>query len=161
MNSRCIVAHMLVGSDVNSMYVVPWTRGTGCSLATMMTPKVQLDAKLMLSHVRMLSLSDISHAFRCCLMFAFSCYSAPSLIPVTLQLILAFRPFCFPHSVRLPHSFSLSQLVLLTSPCISLLNLRMQAWGEDVEECMRALKRFFERHGLDYDTPIWFCVFSK
>ena len=37
--------------DINQMCVIPWTRGTGCSIATLMSHDDELDAKLMLSHV--------------------------------------------------------------------------------------------------------------
>lgn len=30
------------------------------------------------------------------------------------------------------------------------------AWGEDMEECHRALKKFFLKYNLSDDTPIWF-----
>ena len=30
------------------------------------------------------------------------------------------------------------------------------AWGEDVEECMAAMKSFFDLKKISYSTPIWF-----
>ena len=36
----------------------------------------------------------------------------------------------------------------------------LQAWAESVEECQEALTFFFNKYGIDPDTPIWFCVFG-
>ena len=65
--------------------VKPWTAGTGCSLAVMMSQHNKQDAKLMVSH----------------------------------------------------------------------------AWGEDIAECHRALHKFFIKHQIPFDSPVWFCVFAN
>ena len=55
-------------------------------------------------------------------------------------------------------SFVPSQLavdLLIANLCV------FKAWGEDVEECMAALKKMFAKYKISYDTPLWFCVFSK
>jgi len=71
--------------DICTMFVKPWTKGTGCGLAVLMSKHREEEPKKMLSH----------------------------------------------------------------------------AWGEDVEECISALKRYFELNAIDFDIPIWFCVFAN
>ena len=56
--------------------------------------------------------------------------------------------------MRLNHS-QLAFDPLIADLCV------FKAWGEDVEECMAALKKMFVKYKISYDTPLWFCVFSK
>lgn len=35
------------------------------------------------------------------------------------------------------------------------------AWGEDVEECQTAVRKYFNKHAIPSDTPMWFCVFAQ
>ena len=35
------------------------------------------------------------------------------------------------------------------------------SWGEDVEELQQAVAAFCNKKGVDYDAPLWFCVFSN
>ena len=37
--------------DISKHFVVPWSKGTGCGLSTLMSPAGGQDAQLMLSHV--------------------------------------------------------------------------------------------------------------
>ena len=41
--------------DVNSLCVIPWTQGTGCSLATLMSHEEEGEAQLVMSHVCLLT----------------------------------------------------------------------------------------------------------
>ena len=37
----------------------------------------------------------------------------------------------------------------------------LQAWGEDVAECHRALEKYFTKYKIDHNIPIWYCVFGE
>ena len=63
-------------------------------------------------------------------------------------------------AAKLMLSHGVLSLVPLGRDCLTAVCL-LAAWGEDVEECHSALVDFFQTHALDYDTPIWFCVYAN
>ena len=50
--------------DLNQLCVVPWTRGTGCSLASLMSRSDVADVQLMVSHACKLPLTAADAVFQ-------------------------------------------------------------------------------------------------
>jgi len=72
--------------DLNNLFVKPWTAGTGCSLAVLMSDEDdERDAEFIFSH----------------------------------------------------------------------------AWGEGVDECLQAVKKYQRDNNISLETPVWFCVFAN